>query len=231
MYNAIILCGGLSTRLGDITKDIPKILLPIGETTILDLQLKKLKDAGVTHAVMAAGHLADVLQRDVGTERGGVELTYAIEEQRLGTGGAIKHAMNYVKSPEEPTWVLNGDILYSIDFSDMRSQLKPDSDGMIYGAHVPDASTYGTLVYDEDHHLQAFKEKEGKHEFGVINGGLYLFTKKALAYFPEKEVFSIECDVFPYMKDLYVYVSDRPWIDVGVPERLAWGREHSELFI
>lgn len=229
--NAIILCGGLSTRLGDITKDIPKILLPVGEKTILDWQLEKLKTTGVNEVVLAAGHLAHVLRNVVGDERGGMRLIYAIEDKKLGTGGAIKHALTYVERPEEPSWILNGDILYSIDFGDMAGRLRSEGDGIIYGARVDDAFAYGTLEYDGQNHLHAFKEKEGKHEPGYINGGLYLFTKEAKKYFPAEDAFSIEYDVFPRMKDLDVYLSETPWVDVGVPERLEWARENWGQFV
>lgn len=228
--NAIILCGGLSTRLGDITKSIPKILLDIGGKTILDWQLEKLKSVGISEVVLAAGHLAGVLFETVGTERNGTTLTYAIEPHKLGTGGAIKHAYSYLDHPNDPTLVLNGDILYTIDFADMIAALKPESDGIILGVHVDDASTYGTLEYNAANHLLAFKEKEGKQIPGYINGGLYLFTKNIHQYFPVQEHFSVEYDVFPNMTHLYVYSSELPWIDVGVPERLAWAREHVEEF-
>ena len=78
--NAIILSGGLSTRLGDITKQVPKILLKVGDRTLLDWQITKLKTLGVTEIVLAAGHLAQVLHREAGSERLGVELIYSIED-------------------------------------------------------------------------------------------------------------------------------------------------------
>lgn len=228
--NAIILCGGLSTRLGDIAKDIPKILLPVGGKTILDWQLQKLQSAGVKNVVLAAGHLAHVLRHAVGDERMGMNLIYAIEDKKLGTGGAIKHGLSYISHRGEPSWILNGDVLYSIDFREMAGRLRPKSDGIIYGARVDDAFAYGTLEFDTENHLLAFKEKEGKHEPGYINGGLYLFNERATHYFPAEDAFSIEYDVFPRMNDLDVYLSDTPWVDVGVPERLEWARTHFEQF-
>ena len=224
--NAIILCGGLSTRLGEITKSIPKILLEIKGQTVLDWQLEKLKKIGITEVVFAAGHLNEILFKEVGLERNGVRLTYAIEQERLGTGGAIKHAWEYVAKPQEPVIVLNGDILTTIDLSDMVSYLNPQSEGVILGSLVEDAASYGTLLYNEKHHLEAFKEKEGLHRPGYINGGFYIFTEYAKKHFPTEKSFSIEYDVFPKMKDLYVYESNKPWIDIGIPERLAWAREH-----
>lgn len=229
--NAIILCGGLSTRLGDITKDVPKILLEIGGKPIIDWQLDQLKMINVKEVVLAAGHLAHVLRNEVGDERNGIRLIYAIEDRILGTGGAIRHAMGYLSSPEELTIILNGDILTTVDLKDMVSFLDSESDGIILGSYVDNVSSYGTLEYDTNYHLTAFKEKEGIQKAGFQNGGCYIFTKKAKRYFPEEETFSVEYDVFPKMKNLFVYESDRPWIDVGVPERLKWARENFGNFI
>lgn len=223
--NAIILCGGLSTRLGEITKSIPKILLDIQGKSILDWQLEKLKAVGITEVVMAAGHLAEVLKRDIGPERLGIKLIYAVEPEKLGTGGAIKFAWTHVAAHHEPTLVLNGDILTAVHIGDMQRALRLDSEGIILGSKVDNAASYGTLIFDENHHLIEFREKEGLEKSGYINGGFYLFTPHAKKHFPEHAAFSVEYDVFPKMKDLDVFVSHHPWIDVGVPERLSWARE------
>lgn len=226
--NAIILCGGLSTRLGEITKTVPKILLTVKDKTVLDWQLEKVKAAGITEVIMAAGHLAQVLRSEVGNERCGVTLRYAIEPERLGTGGAIKFAWQHLAEPDRPTLVLNGDILTTVAIEPIRSKLRAASEGILLASKVDNAASYGTLVYDSTGRLLQFKEKEGREEPGYINGGFYLFTPQARKHFPEKTVFSIEYDVFPHMKDLDVFESDHPWIDIGVPERLAWAREHWE---
>lgn len=228
--NAIILCGGLSTRLKDITKNIPKILLPIGGRTVLDWQLAKLRQLGIREVVLAAGHLSEVLQREVGDERLGMHLKYAIESKRLGTGGAIRFAWQFVSEQETPTWILNGDILTTADFGEMVKKLQPNTDGVILGSMVTDASSYGTLETGEGGKLLSFKEKEGKSRPGCINAGMYLLTKQAQCYWPEREECSIEYDVFPQMQDLYVYQSNAPWVDIGVPERLEWARANWHIF-
>ena len=223
--NAIILCGGLSTRLGEITKTTPKILLEIKGRTILDWQLLKLKSIGVQEVVMAAGHLAETLQAAVGEKRLGVKIIYAVEPERLGTGGAIKFAWQFVSNLEEPVVILNGDILTTINLEEIVRFLRPGSDGIILGSQVPDAASYGTLDFDGDRHLKAFKEKEGINQSGYINGGFYLFNPSVKKYFElGKDKFSVEYDVFPKMVDLDVYASNSEWIDVGVPERLEWAR-------
>jgi len=228
--NAIILCGGLSTRLGDITKDIPKILLKIGDKTVLDWQLEKLKSVGVKEVVLAAGHLAHVLQKEVGFVRQGISIIYAIEDKKLGTGGAIKHGLQYILKQEEPTVILNGDVLTTIDLANMVSRMPEKSDGIILGSYVEDVASYGTLNYDDKYHLKEFKEKEGVHKPGYQNGGVYIFKSQIKKYFPTSDAFSVEYDVFPKVKDLYVYESDRSWIDVGLPERLEWAKENWKDF-
>jgi len=229
--NAIILCGGLSTRLGDITKTTPKILLEIGGRTVLDWQLAKIKNLGIKEVVLAAGHLAKVLFDTVGEERNGIELVYAIEDRKLGTGGAIKHGVSYLKKPQEPVLVLNGDVLSAVNLMDVVSFLPKESEGVILGAYVPDVASYGTLIYDHDYLLREFKEKEGIHRPGYQNGGVYIFNPSAYQYFLERDEFSIEYDVFPRMKKLYVFESNEPWIDVGIPERLEWVRENWKMFL
>ena len=224
--NSLILCGGLSTRLNNITKDIPKILLDIKGKTVLDWQLEKLKELGIKEVVLAAGHLAEVLRERVGESRVGVKLVYAIEKEPLGTGGAIKFAWEKISKADAPVFVLNGDVLTMAGLKTMAEKLRPDSEGIIFGARVDDASSYGTLEYSANDRLLAFREKEGIKKQAYINGGVYLFTPRAKNYFLPRAAFSMEYDVFPEMKDLDVYRSDEPWIDIGVPERLFWARDN-----
>ena len=225
--NAIILCGGLSSRLKDITKSIPKVLLEIKGKTVLDWQLEKIKELGLTEVVLAAGHLSEVIKNTVGEERNGIKLIYAIEKERLGTGGAIKFAFSYLSDPHLPTFVLNGDILTGVNLREMLIRLNPDKEGILMGARVEDASSYGTLFFDENNNLLEFKEKEGKKIPGYINGGIYLFTHKAHDHFPKDlNSFSVTYDFFPKIKELDVYTFDGDWIDIGVPERLEWARNN-----
>lgn len=228
--NAIIVCGGLSTRLGETTKSIPKVLLPVGPKRVIDWQVEKLKAAGCDTIVLAAGHLSQVLRQEVGDVHLGVKMIHAVEPEKLGTGGAIKFAWQYVPNPDQPTIVVNGDILGTFDLSDMINRRRDTRDGIILGAKVEDAATYGTLEMNDQHELQAFKEKEGKHEPAYINGGYYLFNPSIRSYFPAESAFSLEYDVFPNVSKLDVFVSDEPWIDIGVPERYAWAQEHWKEF-
>ena len=223
---AIILCGGLATRLGDTTKAIPKILLDIAGRTVLEWQIQLLKNANVQEVVLASGHLHDVLYERVGHHYAGVRVRYAKEEKRLGTGGAIQNAMRCITT--SPFFVLNGDVLLA-NFSpqQMLGKFCRDMAGLLLSIRVPDIRPYGEIVSDCEGRITAFREKQSVHRAGYINGGVYLFNRSIADAFPrDQEQFSVERDVFPNIRDIYTLQSDADWIDIGVPERLAYARQH-----
>ena len=223
---AIILCGGLATRLGAAAKTIPKVLLEIAGKTVLEWQIRLLKDAGVSVVVLASGHLHDVLYEQVGGNYAGMPVCYAKEEKRLGTGGAIQNAMQQIDA--SPFFVMNGDILLA-DFSlrEMLDHFRQGMAGMLLSVHVPDIRPYGEIVSDSDGKIQAFREKQSIHRAGHVNGGMYLFDQSIADAFPVgQETFSMERDVFPFVSNLYALQTDASWIDIGVPERLDYARAH-----
>ena len=222
----IILCGGLATRLGETTKTLPKILLEIAGRTVLAWQIRLLKEAGVTEVVLASGHLHDALYERVGEAYAGMRVRYAKEEQRLGTGGAVQNAMKQIET--SPFFVLNGDILLAnFSIREMLTQFHKGMAGILLSVYVPDIRPYGEIVSDDDGKIQAFREKQPTCRAGYVNGGIYLFDRKIANAFPrDQENFSMERDVFPHLSNLYAVQTDTDWIDIGVPERLAYAREH-----
>ena len=222
---AIILCGGLSTRLGNITEHVPKILLEIGDCTVLDYQLRLLNEAGVDEVVLASGHLHDVLYSAVGESSHGIRIHYAREDTRLGTGGAIKNAMQYIST--SPFFVLNGDILLT-DFplANLSRNFRSEMDGLLLGVYTENISSYGEIVSDEGGRVFAFQEKQATRRSGYANGAIYLLSESITRYFPNGDVFSIERDVFPHVPNLYVLNTKIDWIDIGEPERLEYARRH-----
>ncbi len=223
---AIILCGGLATRLGNTTKTVPKILLEISGKTVLEWQIQLLRDVNVEEVILASGHLHNVLYARVGDYYAGVKVRYAREEKRLGTGGAIRNAMEYVST--SPFFVLNGDVLLSnFSLRKMLVNFHQDMVGLLLGVRVDDIRPYGEIVSDDDGKVTAFREKQPVYRFGYINSGVCLFNQTIVEAFPEdRENFSIERDVFPKVSNLYALQTDADWIDIGVPERLAYAREH-----
>ena len=223
---AIILCGGLATRLGETAKTVPKVLLEIAGKTVLAWQIGLLREAGVTGVILASGHLHDVLYERVGENYAGIRIRYAKEEKRLGTGGAIQNAMKQIGT--SPFFVLNGDILLA-DFSlrEMLDRFHPGMAGVLLSVHVPDIRPYGEIVSDSDGKILAFREKQPTCSAGYINGGVYLFNATIADAFPKgQETFSMEREVFPSVSNLYTLQTDASWIDIGVPERLEDARKH-----
>ena len=223
---AIILCGGLATRLGETAKKLPKILLEIAGKTVLEWQIQLLRDVGVTSVVLASGHLHDVLYERVGDAYAGMCICYAKEEKRLGTGGAVQNAMQQINT--SPFFVLNGDILIAnFSLREMLVRFDQGIAGVLLSVYVSDIRPYGEIVSDGEGKIQAFREKQSIRRAGYINGGVYLFDQSIVEAFPsDKENFSMERDVFPYVSNLYALQTDIDWIDIGVPERLAYARSH-----
>ena len=222
---AVILCGGLSTRLGKTTEKVPKVLLKIGERTVLEWQLTLLSEAGVTEVILASGHLHSVLYSHVGEACAGVTIRYAKEDKPLGTGGAIKNAFRYVD--DFPVFVLHGDILLkNISLLKMHAHLHPEMDGLLLGISVSDLTSYGEIVSDPQGRITEFREKQQEARPGCANGAVFLFNRSIVNAFPQKDVFSIERDVFPYLTKLYVHKVETNWIDIGVPERLEYARQY-----
>ena len=223
---AVILCGGLATRLGDATRTVPKVLLDIADRTVLEWQIQLLKDANVQEVVLASGHLHDVLYERVGTRYAGVRVRYAKEEKKLGTGGAIRNAMQHIRT--SPFFVLNGDVLLAnFSLQEMLHNFYRDISGLLLSVHVPDIRAYGEILSDSDGKVTAFREKQPSRRSGYINSGVYLLSETIAETFPNgQDHFSIERDVFPKVADLYTLQSEADWIDMGTPERLAYAREH-----
>lgn len=221
----VILCGGLATRLGDTTKTVPKVLLDVAGRTVLEWQIQLLKDADVKEVILASGHLHDVLYARVGANYAGVRVRYAREEQRLGTGGAIRNAMRCLDS--SPFFVLNGDVLLAnFSLRRMLDKFCGDMTGLLLSIRVPDIRPYGEIVSDSDGKITAFREKQSVCRAGYINGGVYLFNRTISEAFPrDRAQFSVERDVFPNVRRLYTLQADADWIDIGVPERLAFARQ------
>ena len=223
---AVILCGGLATRLGNISKRIPKILLEVGGRAVLDWQLDLLKEVGVKETILASGHLHNLLHKHVGVYRENMHIRYAKENKKLGTGGAIANAMKQIYT--SPFFVLNGDVLLS-DFSlrEMLERFHEQMIGLLLSVRVDDIRPYGEIVSDSTGKVTAFREKQPIYRAGYVNGGVYIFNQTIAETFPKhREVFSIERDVFPSISNLYALEADVNWIDIGVPERLAYARQY-----
>lgn len=218
---AILLAGGLGTRLRSVVSDRPKPMALIQEKPFMEYVTRELVRNGVRDIIFAVGYKGSMVEeyfKDGGDF--GFHAAYAYEETLLGTAGAIKNAGKFIT--EDRFFVLNADTFYQIDYTRLvRQQDEQQLDMALVLRRVPDVSRYGQAVLDEKGILTGFNEKTQEAESGTINGGIYLMKKSLLDEIPEGKV-SLENDRIPCWlsegKRLGGFVNDGYFIDIGIPE-------------
>jgi len=212
---AIILAGGLGTRLKSISKDTPKPLMPINDKVFLDYPIHQLKKFNINNIFLSVGFnhnlIVDYFKN--------TELKYIIEEEPLGTGGAIKKALSQI-SDFENIVILNGDTFFNIDYDKLvELHLKTRSDITIGSKIIQKPYRYGTMEIENSKVID-FKEKKEIEE-GVVNCGIYIINKSILKYFPSEEKFSFEKEILENQIQklkISTLISDSYFIDIGIPE-------------
>jgi D-glycero-alpha-D-manno-heptose 1-phosphate guanylyltransferase len=224
---AIVLAGGLGTRLASRLQGLPKPMAPVAGRPFLEILLSQLRHAGCTRAILSVGHLHQVIQNHFGAVFHDMEVDYAIESSPLGTGGAIRLAMEQAR--EDAILVMNGDTFRQIDYAAMMSfHLAQGVSATMAVVHQPDIARYGGVLVESDR-VVAFVEK-GRSGPGWINAGAYVLARD-LAW-PEQlgEKFSIETDFFmPEVARLRpaAFETSGYFLDIGIPEDLD--RAQTEL--
>ncbi len=217
---AVILAGGLGTRLRSVVSDRPKPMALVEDRPFLEYVIQGLKKSGIDEIIFAVGYKGSMVEEYFGDgKKLGIRAKYAYEEELLGTAGAIKNAGKYVT--EDQFFVLNGDTFYQMDFGELnRIQKEKNLDMALVLREVPDISRYGAARLT-DGMLTAFNEKSGNTGTGTINGGVYLMKRALLYEIPDGKV-SLENECIPrWMHEgrrLGGIVNDGYFIDIGVPE-------------
>jgi NDP-sugar pyrophosphorylase family protein len=220
---AVLLVGGLGTRLRSAVPSGPKVLASVGKRSFLDLLIGQLRSQGIHRLVMCTGYLADYIEKEFGNGRAwSVEIEYSKEEQPLGTGGAVKLAARYLENDSE-FLVMNGDSFLEMDFHKfMEFHRGHDAMATIAVFRVENTNRYGTVNVDGDGRVQGFAEKTGRDVPGLVNGGVYIFKQSVLQCIPEHPS-SLEKDIFPRLLDHGVYAQEQRgmFIDIGTPADYA----------
>lgn len=215
---AIVLAGGLGTRLRSVVPDLPKPMAPVHGRPFLAAVLDELDAEGFCTAILAVGYRREAIQEHFGNSYKSLRLQYSVEAKPLGTGGAIRLALTETTAPN--VFVLNGDTYLELDYRAMlKAQIEADADLTVAVHAVPDAARYGALDI-ADGYIQGFFEK-GRSGPGSINGGVYLMSRNLLDRYTLPAVFSFETDVLMrHVKDLkpLVFHTAGTFIDIGVPE-------------
>jgi mannose-1-phosphate guanylyltransferase len=219
--NAVLLVGGEGSRLRPLTTWLPKSMLPIANRPFLTHQIDHLARHGVDRVIMSCGYLARPIRDHFGSGDGRVQIDYVIEEQPLGTGGAIANA---ARGLDERFLVLNGDVLTDLDLGALVDFHRArDARCTISLTRVDDPSRYGLVVTRPDGAVEAFLEKpKGAPPAGVdtINAGTYVMEPEVLDLVAPDVAVSVEREVFPRLvgDGLYARVDAGHWRDIGTPE-------------
>jgi len=214
---AIILAGGKGTRLQSVVSDIPKPMALIGDIPFLEYLLNYLESYKIEHAILSVGYKWKVIQEYFGDKFKSIRLSYAVEEEALGTGGGIKLAME--KAEGEHMFVLNGDTFFDVDLHDLSEfYFAHQSDMAITVKRKTDFFRYGTVVLDVCKVVE-FREKQPVKS-GLINGGVYIMNKNLFEKYKMPDKFSLEKDLMEKHIDSLKICAMRCseyFIDIGIP--------------
>ena len=219
---AVVLAGGLGTRLKSVLADTPKILAPLGGRPLLDTFIDKLLEGGAARIILCVGYLRDQIIEYVrrrAQEDGRYRLIeFSKEQWPLGTGGALKNAASLVK--KKTFFIMNGDTLHEIDIAALRLFHLKTNGAITIAVHVSNREDVGRMRVDASARILGFEEKSADKNLPVSTG-VYMMNKDVLAKMPSGP-FSLEYDFFPTFVQkfpCYAFFSEGDVIDIGTPER------------
>jgi mannose-1-phosphate guanylyltransferase len=229
---AVLLVGGQGTRLRPLTINTPKPMLPVAGVPFTVHQITRARDAGVTRIVLATSYRAEVFRDFMDAADLGIEIVIATEDEPLGTGGAIRHALPFLESgSDESVLIFNGDVLTGVDIRGLVDHHRStESDVTLYLTPVDDPRAYGLVPTDLKGRVTAFLEKPKTDDEIVtnnINAGCYVFKRSVIDQIPAGRPVSVERETFPALLAagaLVTAVVDRGyWLDLGTPLSFVQG--------
>jgi D,D-heptose 1,7-bisphosphate phosphatase len=225
-YQAVILVGGLGTRLRKIVTDVPKPMAQIENKPFLEYLIRLLKENGFKRFLFLTGYKSGNIESYFKNgEDFGIKIDYARETEPLGTGGAIFNAWGKL---DDEFFLINGDTFFDIQYEILFNFIEDkNSDSLIALRYSNDISRYGFVKIDNEYQIKDFIEKSklpNNCVDGYINGGVYYFKKCLLENFYKKysnKKVSLENEILPYMvsnKKVFGLPVGGKFIDIGVPE-------------
>lgn len=217
---AVLLVGGMGTRLRSVLESMPKPLAPVGEQSFLELLLSQLGGRGIRDVVMCTGYLGDQIEREFGDgARLGMKIVYSREREPMGTGGAVALARQHLGG--DPDFVvMNGDSFVEIDLQDFLAFHREQA-GVASMAvrRVSNGGRYGTVEVEANGRVTSFVEKMDREAPALVNAGVYVFNSAIFEHIEQRPA-SLERDIFPELLEYGVYAYERTgiFIDIGTPE-------------
>ena len=224
--SAILLVGGMGTRLMPLTSKTPKPMLQVAGVPFTEHQIRKAAQAGISEIVLATSYKAELFEPYFGDGRKfGIKIIYAVEESALGTGGGIRNAAALLDDCDQVV-IFNGDVLSGHDLSaQIQFHINNKAEVTLYLTKVEDARAYGCVELLADNQVKSFLEKMENPVSNLINAGCYIFNRKIIDQIPANKVVSVERDTFPSLLSsgakVYGYLDSSYWLDIGNPEALV----------
>lgn len=227
MHCAVILAGGLGTRLRSVVSDRPKVMAMVAGRPFLTHLLDQLAESGIRRVVLCTGYMADLIRNELGDGYRDMELLYSAEDTPLGTGGALRNAAGLLSG--DMLLVLNGDSYCQCNLADFTAGRAASGAcaGMVL-ARVDDVARFGAVLTDGASLVESFVEKGGQTGPGWINAGIYLLPMDLVQTISPNRPVSLEREVFPELmtRGLFGYHCPGSFIDIGVPEEY----QRSQIF-
>lgn len=219
---AVILVGGLGTRLRPLTCNTPKPMIPLVNQPFIEHMLEKLRDQGIDEAILAVQYLADRFREALGDgERLGMRVHIVEEPEPRGTAGAVKNVEHML---DGTTFVFNGDVLTDLDLRAMLAYHRERGSKLTIAlTPVEDPTAFGLVETDAEGRIRRFIEKPNRDEVttDMINAGTYLIEPEIFRYVPPAQHYMFERGLFPVVLQtgdpMYGYPSRAYWTDVGKP--------------
>jgi D-glycero-alpha-D-manno-heptose 1-phosphate guanylyltransferase len=216
---AIILAGGLGTRLRSVIADVPKCMAPVNGTPFIAFVIDALKKQGVERFIFSLGYKSKSIIDFVEAGYPNLDKVYAIENEPLGTGGAIRDACKKVKGTN--VLVLNGDTLFNANLKSLSHfHARQNADCTIALKPMINIERYSTVDTNNRNMVIAFTEKKFCQK-GLINGGIYVLNVNSFLKEDLPEVFSFEKEYLEKsfsVRAMFGMRQDEYFIDIGIPE-------------
>jgi NDP-sugar pyrophosphorylase family protein len=221
---AVILCGGLGTRIRGVVADRPKALITVRGRPFLEwLLLRLARRDNVGHVVLATGHLGEMIEEHFGTQPWcGLKLSYSREREPLGTGGALRLAAPLTRSRE--LLVLNGDTYSDYDVDRLLEvHVHTAAAATLWLSRSDKPGRFGGVTLDTKGRVASFTEKTKANSPRLVNAGVYVIEQDVIAEFKPAGPLSLERDVFPSLVGRGLTGVEGPgeFVDIGTPESLA----------
>ncbi len=225
--DAVVLVGGMGTRLRPLTLSAPKPMLPTAGLPFLTHLLSRIADAGIEHVVLGTSYKAGVFEAEFGDgSKLGLQIDYVVEDEPLGTGGGIANVASKLR--HDTAVVFNGDVLSGCDLRALlNSHAETDADVTLHLVRVGDPRAFGCVPTESDGTVTAFLEKTQDPPTDQINAGCYVFKRSIIEQIPTGRALSVEREIFPGLladgKKVCGYVDSTYWRDMGTPEDFVRG--------